>query len=147
MKNSLIWQRILRSAPNDLSNQSFIGDTKILYFLKFCFNNFPGIFKLVKIIEINFSICRISDKTWIKIWSFNISSLIIFPMPTCLLEWITENNCLFLVVINKGQPLQMASPHPCSRLYGVHGKSLQSCLALWDPMDCSPPGCPVHGIL
>ena len=29
----------------------------------------------------------------------------------------------------------------------VCGKSLQSCLALRDPMDCSPPGCPVHGIL
>ena len=23
----------------------------------------------------------------------------------------------------------------------------QSCLTLWDPMDCSPPGSPVHGIL
>ena len=26
-------------------------------------------------------------------------------------------------------------------------KSLQSCLTLWDPMDCSPPGSFVHGIL
>ena len=26
-------------------------------------------------------------------------------------------------------------------------KLLQSCLALWDPMDCSPPGSSVHGIL
>ena len=26
-------------------------------------------------------------------------------------------------------------------------KSLQSCLTLCDPMDCSPPGCSVHGIL
>ena len=25
-------------------------------------------------------------------------------------------------------------------------KSLQSCLTLCKPMDCSPPGCPVHGI-
>ena len=25
-------------------------------------------------------------------------------------------------------------------------KSLQSCLTLWDPMDCSPPGSSVHGI-
>ena len=23
----------------------------------------------------------------------------------------------------------------------------QSCLTLWDPMDCSPPGSSVHGIL
>ena len=25
-------------------------------------------------------------------------------------------------------------------------KLLQSCLTLWDPMDCSPPGSSVHGI-
>ena len=34
---------------------------------------------------------------------------------------------------------------------GLHGhvlaKSLQSCLTLWNHMDCSPPGSSVHGIL
>ena len=25
-------------------------------------------------------------------------------------------------------------------------KSIQFCLTLWEPMDCSPPGCPGHGI-
>ena len=29
----------------------------------------------------------------------------------------------------------------------VHAKSLQSCPTLCSPMDCSPPGSPVHGIL
>ena len=29
----------------------------------------------------------------------------------------------------------------------VHAKSLRSCLTLCDPMDCSPPGSSVHGIL
>ena len=29
----------------------------------------------------------------------------------------------------------------------VHVKSLQSCLTLCDPMDCSPPGSSVHGFL
>ena len=29
----------------------------------------------------------------------------------------------------------------------VHIKSLQSCMILCDPMDCSPPGSSVHGIL
>ena len=33
------------------------------------------------------------------------------------------------------------------QLGGVHAKSLQSCPALWDPMDCSPPGSSVNGIL
>ena len=29
----------------------------------------------------------------------------------------------------------------------VHAKLLQSCLTLRDPMDCSPPGSSVHGVL
>ena len=29
----------------------------------------------------------------------------------------------------------------------MHAKSLQLCLTLWDPMECSPPGSSVHGIL
>ena len=35
-----------------------------------------------------------------------------------------------------------------SNLYiaGIHAKSLQSCPTLCDPMDCSPPGSPVHGV-
>ena len=28
----------------------------------------------------------------------------------------------------------------------MHAKSLQSCLILCDPIDCSPPGSSVHGI-
>ena len=36
-------------------------------------------------------------------------------------------------------------PHP---VHGcVHAKSLQSCLTLFDPPGCSPPGSSVHGIL
>ena len=31
--------------------------------------------------------------------------------------------------------------------YPVHAKLIQSCLILWDPMDCSLPGSSVHGIL
>ena len=30
---------------------------------------------------------------------------------------------------------------------GLGAKSLRSCPTLGDPMDCSPPGSPVHGIL
>ena len=28
----------------------------------------------------------------------------------------------------------------------MHAQSLESCLTLFDPMDCSPPGSSVHGI-
>ena len=36
---------------------------------------------------------------------------------------------------------------PLSKNSRVHAKSLQSCLTPCDPMDCSPPGSSVHGIL
>ena len=36
----------------------------------------------------------------------------------------------------------------CSeRIWKLHAKSLQLCPSLWDPVDCSPPGSSVHGIL
>ena len=38
-------------------------------------------------------------------------------------------------------------PLPYPVIVCVHAKSLQSCLTLCDPMDCSPPGFSVHGIL
>ena len=38
-------------------------------------------------------------------------------------------------------------PQPPSRAVCVQAQSLQSCLTLCDPMDCSPPGSSVHGIL
>ena len=37
---------------------------------------------------------------------------------------------------------QRSEPHS-----GMHAKSIQLCLTLYDPMDCSPPGSSVHGIL
>jgi len=39
------------------------------------------------------------------------------------------------------------TPYPSGRLYAAAAKSLQSCPTLRDPMDCSPPGSSVHGIL
>ena len=33
---------------------------------------------------------------------------------------------------------------PCAA--AAAAKSLQSCLTLWDPIDCSPPGSSAHGI-
>ena len=39
--------------------------------------------------------------------------------------------------------LPFPSPNPAC----MHAKSLQSCLTLCDPMDSSPPGSSVHGIL
>ena len=50
-------------------------------------------------------------------------------------------------------PLPLTSPYLKPPLYPpspselLHAKSLQSCLTLYDPMDCSLPGSSVHGIL
>ena len=37
-------------------------------------------------------------------------------------------------------------PHCRQTLYHLICEVAQSCLTLWDPMDCSPPGSSVHGI-
>ena len=44
-----------------------------------------------------------------------------------------------------GSPVFETSPSNAGAC--MHAKSLQSCLTLWDPKDCSPPGFSVHGIL
>ena len=38
-------------------------------------------------------------------------------------------------------------PFPSPLYTRMHAKSLQSCPTLCDPMDCSPPGFSIHGIL
>ena len=45
-----------------------------------------------------------------------------------------------------GREKQTASLNTCSDAC-MHAKSLQSCLTLCNPMDCSQPGSSVHGIL
>ena len=44
-----------------------------------------------------------------------------------------------------GMPLP--SPIVCAAAADAAAKSLQSCPTLWDPIDGSPPGSPVRGIL
>ena len=48
----------------------------------------------------------------------------------------------------RAESLQLC-PTPCDPTDHIQAPCLvtQSCLTLCDPMDCSPPGCSVHGIL
>ena len=48
----------------------------------------------------------------------------------------------------EGSQREKAKPRRARAIRGCAcAKSLQSCLTLCDPMDCSPPGSSVHGIL
>ena len=49
----------------------------------------------------------------------------------------TQNHCAV--------PLKLTQH--CKSTVCVCAKSLQSCLTLYDPVDCCPPGSSVHGIL
>ena len=57
-----------------------------------------------------------------------------------------RKKCLSLqlapVLIQSGADCPWEGPRVC-----LHVKSLQSCLTLCNPVDCSPPGSSVHGIL
>ena len=55
-----------------------------------------------------------------------------------------ENSCHCQIC--KASPNKTSLIHRMN-LEGVHAKSLQLCLTLSDPVDCSPPGSSVHGIL
>lgn len=59
----------------------------------------------------------------IEVWSVNISIINFFCMAICPSEWLTENNCLLLVVISIYRPLQMANLHLCV----VHQISVKKC--------------------
>ena len=53
---------------------------------------------------------------------------------------------LFLSQLSK-HILQKQNEHKVIPAAAAAAKSLQSCLTLCDPMDCSPPGSPIPGIL
>ena len=54
------------------------------------------------------------------------------------------DSCGLSVVSPKHSTWRRAKYNTCAVL---HAKSLQSCPTLCNPVDCSPPGCSVHGIL
>ena len=60
------------------------------------------------------------------------------PLPLA-----SPRHCEHLESISASQPLTQC---PALGVCYVSAKSLQSCPTLCDPMDCSPPGSPVHGI-
>ena len=69
---------------------------------------------------------------------------------------ICKDICFFLVMLSSLSPNEDDLKNACclcAELKEVklsscmHAKSLQSCPTLCDPMDCSPPGSPVHGSL
>ena len=76
----------------------------------------------------------------------------------CKDSWVLKNWCFWTVVFKT-----LESPLDCKEIQAVHpkgdqswvligsacihAKSLQLCPTLYNPMDCSPPGSSVHGIL
>ena len=59
-------------------------------------------------------------------------------MPTCREEKTEVERCAQGHIAEKMQSQELEH---------VHAKWLQSCLTLCNPMDCSPPGSSVYGIL
>ena len=58
---------------------------------------------------------------------------------------------LFTVILdsqqNRREGIEICHKPPPPHMYAAAAKSLQSCLTLCDPIDGSPPGSPVPGIL
>ena len=64
----------------------------------------------------------------------------------CLLSFSssTKESCLFLFLLKPTSPAQKEID---TRVAAAAAKSLQSCLTVCDPIDGSPPGSPIPGIL
>ena len=75
-------------------------------------------------------------------------------------KWVSKSALHYLYTSRciKCKTFYFVNTHLLSNLYesnililigkcNVHAKSLQLCPTLCHPMDCSPPGCSVHGIL
>ena len=67
--------------------------------------------------------------------------------PVGRLIWTFRHNDCWPVKLDPWLLVQLLEQN--TRFIGdcVHAKLLQSCLTLCDPMDCSPPGSSIHGIL
>ena len=63
-----------------------------------------------------------------------------WPLSSVSYRWPGPDQASVKGSKGSGQP-------PCWSCPCVRAKWLQSCLILWDPMDCNPPGSSVHGIL
>ena len=71
------------------------------------------------------------------------------PCPSCLRDNYSEQPC------RQTGPIKTGAFHICASIYLIFSwvrasaaaKSLQSCLTLCDPIDGSPPGSPIPGIL
>ena len=74
---------------------------------------------------------------------FNVSNLQFLHL------WYKMNSIWFYLLLwDSGEILYLVSFANCKTQNAcVHAKSLQSCPTVCDPMDCSPPGSSVHGIL
>ena len=52
-----------------------------------------------------------------------------------------------IILFHNPLPTRPPTPYPAAAAAAAAAKSLQSCLTLCDPIDSSPPGSPVPGIL
>ena len=75
--------------------------------------------------------------------SYPVSISAQHTLPLQLGQWTTSQPltplCFLLTLLLRLCKLHLGP-------WCMHAKSLQSCLALWDPMDCSPPVSSAHGI-
>ena len=76
-----------------------------------------------------------SGRWW---WTGRPGVLRFMKLPRVGHDWVTELNWTELILL--GVSTCLLKSRSCVLVS-------QSCLTLCDPMDCSPPGCSVHGIL
>ena len=107
--------------------------------------------------ELNWAECNVLEvgKSKIRILAWYLGFLVraLFFIcrwipPYCVFLWCRETLLLHCVSYKGTNPIQKALPsRPAQHLVHVHAQSLLSFPALCNPMDCSPTGFSVYGIL
>ena len=99
--------------------------------------------------------CRDSEKTW-KFWTLSaylalcISFIGLFVSvslyPPDYANCLAVSHCSLNPGKTRHEQGSWKKMRGALGTVNVRAKSFQSCLTLWDPMDCSPPGSSVHGV-
>ena len=105
---------------------------------------------VIKGIFILLTFVLITWRIWKAMWEGKTHACPLKWLPTHKLIPTSGHHLRFMSV--KSPSLPYTIPDVLSLTWWstsacMNTKWLQSCLTLWDPMDCSPPGSSVHGIL
>ena len=101
------------------------------------------------IVQVSHAYMTTGKTTALTRWTFvdQVMSLLFNMLSRLVITFLPRSKCLLISWLQSPSAVILEPPKIPFYVYVVLcAKLLQSCLTLYDPMDCSPPGSSVHGI-